>query len=370
MSQSSHDSEALDAADIAIYARARTVHLKRFAEMGATLVYRKKNYDFDEEFAATHPSAQLGYAGTTRHLLRSTHRVVELNEPFQLDSWPGLLLAVTAIRISDAAHRRRTRIVTYAIGNDDLIANFAAYTRLPAPVAAFFVRRIFRYLLARYDRVAFGITSSREIYRELSGRAFDRPEKAFFGALAPRYPDAEIPLERTKNLVFLGALEERKGIVKLMEAWPLVQATGARLTILGKGPLADQVRVWAAARDDVDLIIDPARAVIHQTLLNSAVLVLFSQRTPRWREQIGLPILEGLSHGCTIVTSTETGIADWLDAHGHAVLAPDVSAGVLAEKLGDALEHPLPVATVLESLPAQDTRFDASDWMFEAGPNR
>lgn len=359
------DSNPLAAQDVAVYARARTVHLTRFAEMGATLIYRRKNYDFDDEVARSHPSAQLGYRRTVAHLLSSRHRVVELNEPFQLDSWPGLLLSVTAIRLSDALRRRRTRIVTYAIGNDDLIANFAAYTRLPAPLAAFAVRRIFRYLLARYDRVAFGISSSREIYRELGGRSFDAPEQAFFGALAPRYAEAPIPTERPRRLVFLGALEERKGIVRLMRAWPLVGVDGARLTILGKGQLTDDVLAWARDRDDVDVTIDPARSLIHETLLGSSVLVLFSQRTPRWREQIGLPILEGLSHGCTVVTSTETGIADWLEAHGHTVLAPDAPAEVLAEALRSRLVQPQPVAEVLGALPAQDTRFDASDWMFE-----
>ncbi|MBG9887276.1 hypothetical protein ABE10_12195, partial [Bacillus toyonensis] len=228
-----------DTTPIAIYVRARTVHLERFADIGVRLIYRTRNYDFDPELAERLSARQLGYLGTVRYLLKNAPTTVELNEPFQLNAWPSLFLSVTAIRVKDFFTRRRTEIVTYAIGNDDLVANVMAYTRLPRPLAAMLAKGAMRYLFGRYDRAAFGIPVAREIYRELCGRAFDRPETRLFGALAPRIP-GEIPEERPQRLVFLGSLEERKGIAKLMEAWPAVGRPDARLVILGKGPMADE----------------------------------------------------------------------------------------------------------------------------------
>ena len=352
-----------DTTPVAIYARARTVHLERFSEMGIRLIYRTRNYDFDQDLAARLSARELGYGATVRYLWKNAPSTVEVNEPFQLNAWPGLFLYLTTIRIKDFLTRRHTRIVTYAIGNDDLVANVMAYTRLPRPVATVLTKAAMRYLFSRYDRVAFGIPDSRRLYQDICGRTFARPETRMFGALAPRHP-GPVPEDRPRQLVFLGALEERKGIRKLMAAWPSVGGVGSRLVILGKGPLADEVEAWAASREDVGFVRDPSRATISETLLGSSALILFSQRTPRWREQIGLPILEALSHGCTVIASTETGVAEWLEENGHTVLPPSATPEELANAIERTLDRPRPVAEVLRTLPEKDMRLIAADWMF------
>jgi len=51
-------------------------------------------------------------------------------------------------------------------------------------------------------------------------------------------------------------------------------------------------------------------------------VVLPSQRVRGWREQVGLPLLEGLAHDCAVVTTTESGLAGALLAAGQQVVAP------------------------------------------------
>jgi glycosyltransferase involved in cell wall biosynthesis len=81
--------------------------------------------------------------------------------------------------------------------------------------------------------------------------------------------------------------------------------------VIGAGRLLPEVRAWADGRDDVDLEIDPPRARVHEAMRESSVLVLLSQPHGHWREQVGLPIVEGLAHGCEVVTTSETGLASW-----------------------------------------------------------
>ena len=171
------------------------------------------------------------------------------------------------------------------------------------------------------------------------------------------------------QVVFLGAFLERKGIDRVLAAWPLVRAAvpAARLQVLGKGALESPVLAAAAADESTDVLLDPARRRIQEELLRSQVLVLPSQPTPTWREQVGLPIVEGLAAGCSVVTTTETGLASWLAAHGHSVIEPGSEPGVLAQAIVDRLRSGRPPADVLADLPPVDGRLEADRWMFARG---
>ena len=95
------------------------------------------------------------------------------------------------------------------------------------------------------------------------------------------------------------------------------------------------------------------------------VLALPSQPRPRWREQVGLPIVEGLANGCLVVTTTETGLSAWLSAHGHQVVPPDAGAVALASAVLAAIDDLRAPADILATLPAVDGRRAADLWLFE-----
>ena len=121
----------------------------------------------------------------------------------------------------------------------------------------------------------------------------------------------------------------------------------------------------AAARDaSILLEIDPPRVRIHEAMATSSVLTLPSQPSATWREQVGLPIVEALSHGCTIVTTRETGLADWLESGGHSVYRDAGSAQALASAILRALDAPVDRTDVLAALPERDGRLAADDWLF------
>jgi glycosyltransferase involved in cell wall biosynthesis len=169
-------------------------------------------------------------------------------------------------------------------------------------------------------------------------------------------------------VLFLGAFDERKGLRVLAAAWPEVhrQRPDARLTLVGKGPLAGLAEDLAADRPEVDLVVDPPRPRIHEALRSAALVVLASQRTATWREQVGLPLVEGLAHGCAVVTTAETGLADWLAADGHRVVDVSAGSGALAAAIVAGLDERRSRASVLAGLPEIDGRLAADAWMFSA----
>ena len=343
----------------------RSAHLERAHEWDrATIVYGKANYDFDQSLTQ---GLDLIHAPTGRaaaSILRAMPQLatVEVNEPLGLSSLKWTVPIVAALRLRRGA---RIEIVCYAIENLDPF--------LPAPQGAKarvkrgLERRAARFVAGQIDRVAWGTSGSQELYEEQFGHTIGRRR-----AVIPALPNACQCLITTGrkpdpvNLLFVGTLTPRKGFDRVLAAWPTVAAAApsATLTIVGKGSGEVAALELAATDDRVTVLIDPPRAEVHARLRAATALVLLSQRTPRWREQVGLPIVEALSHGCEVVTTSETGLAAWLSDHGHRVVSPQASDESVAAAITGALNDPRPPAEILSQLPTEDGRLVADRWLF------
>ena len=229
------------------------------------------------------------------------------------------------------------------------------------------VRVMLSLLVRCTDRLAFATDDSFEMYRRYVGTAALAARARVFEALpSPCSCLSNGSLEpRPPQVLFVGGLIERKGVQQTMEAWDAFHARqpDATFRMVGKGRLEDQVVAWADGRPEVTVTIDPPRDEIHGVLRQSAVLLLLSQPHGYWREQIGLPILEGLSHGCEIVTTSETGLARWLAGHEHGVVAPAATADEVADSIAAALDRAAHRRGSLDDLPPTDQRFAADRWM-------
>lgn len=350
---------------VVVYDEVRAVHVERHRGRPDRLVlYRRTNYDL----AAAPDDVRVrraGVLGAVRAVLRERPQVVELNEPASWRAWPALVVHAAALRLLPAS--RRPRVVAYAIENLDPVPAAARRVRLPlAPVRAA-LAVCGRFVGRTYDAVAFGTEGSRACY-DRAGLL--RDEVLREARVFPAVPSAcGCPGARQDEptLVFVGAFEPRKGIRELLAAWPHVagELPGARLVCLGTGPLREDVLRAAAGRPDVRVVVAPPREVVHAELRAARVLALVSQPSPVWREQVGLPLLEGLAHGCAVVASTETGIAAWLAAHGHDVVPPDAEPRELAAVLVRALVRDRPAGEVTADLPPEDTRLAAERWLHD-----
>lgn len=348
------------------------MHLERLAtfEPGDFLYY-KPMYDFDDVLARSLPRvSRVGFAKVLWRVFSKRYSMLELAEPYTPSALPQNLAIVCVSRLSWLFPSRRptTRLVTYAIENADLAEKLSAQTHLPRAITGLVVRTLVGFCFSRFSRIAFGTAAAMDNYRALLGRRrFERvpPERTLIWGLPTARPSLS-PRADSRHVVFLGALDSRKGVSNLMAAWDDIEANvaGAQLTIVGKGPLENEVAGWAADRSAVTLLVDPPRSSIRDVLAHGSVLFLLSQPSPLWKEQIGLPILEGLEYGLEIVSSNETGIADWLAAHGHRVIDPKSPLRDVVESVSDALVYGRSQVDVAADLPPEDGRLTADRWIY------
>jgi glycosyltransferase involved in cell wall biosynthesis len=350
-----------------VYKTLRTAHLERALALApADILYQESRYDFDEELVSEVRPRQVGDLRCAWLVARHGYEIVEINEPAAIDCVRRSVVVLAALLLSDLVRRRRTRVVTYAIGNIDP-------RTLPRPTAWW--PRLGRYLdlvLARWvwsrlDRVVFGTETARQLYGTVFGIAGRRGPRWTTIEALPSVCDCLLDGGKTPGrLLFLGDLSPRKGFDSVLAAWAKVrhQVPDAVLTVVGRGALLDDAHAAARADSRIHLVADPPRDVVHAELRRASVVVLPSRRQGAWREQVGLPIVEGLAHGCTVVTTDETGIADWLRRNGHGVIPAGSVGELLAAVVAEAAGRPLDAGAVRASLPRQDSRLEADAWLF------
>nr|WP_277351854.1 glycosyltransferase [Arthrobacter sp. SF27] len=188
---------------------------------------------------------------------------------------------------------------------------------------------------------------------------------------SPR-PSVDFASPRARNLIFLGTFEERKGIAEMLKAWSIIRdrLPDAQLTIVGKGHLQHEIEAVAQRDQRMEIVLDPSRDEIFKYLARSKALILFSKPSPGWKEQVGLPIVEGLSAGCEIVTSDETGIRDWLATHEHNVVPVTAQIPEIAEATVRALTSERGPADIVGHLPTEDGRRTADSLIFASNQDK
>jgi glycosyltransferase involved in cell wall biosynthesis len=356
------------AARARVYTNLRAAHLERFATMvPARTFYTGTRYDFDASLVdPANPPVRVTRPGAVRELLRRHYAVVEVNEPDMVTEWPFLAAQIGAVRLRGLLSRRRTAIVAYCIGLTEPAFELRRRWRLPGVIARPVARVGMTLLVAGSDRLAFGTTRSQALHESWVGRrplaararlfeALPSPCGCLAGPAEPRTPT---------DVLFVGRLTERKGIRPMLDAWDVVRRDHPRATlrILGQGDLAGEVLAWAGDRGEVTVEIAPPRDTIHRALRRSGVLISLPQPRPD-PEQVGLPILEGLSHGCEVVATSETGLARWLQEHGHGVLAPGAPAEQVAAEVAAAFGRAGERHGSLGDLPSDDQRIAADRWL-------
>ncbi|WP_432544516.1 glycosyltransferase [Kineococcus sp. SYSU DK002] len=352
---------------VRLYRTLRTAHLEQALQLHpAVIVYSRRRYDFDDALAARLDLVHAGPWRAAALLLRRGAAEVEVNEPLMRMAVRATAVAVAAARVRGLLTGRQPRLVSYGIENLD---PFGAPRDARAALAAHLDRALTRFVWGQLDRFVYGTEAARDLYARLLPPFGDPAGHRLLPTLPQPCDCPPAPRDRSAVL-FLGAFSPRKGFGLLREAWPAVRdaAPGAHLHLAGQGAQAAEAAAWAEADRTVELSLDPPRPLVHAALRRAQVLVLPSQPQPGWREQLGLPLTEALAHGCTVVTTDETGLAPWLRAHGHTVVPAGGSPGELAGAVAAALRAARPAAGVLADLPARDGRLAADDWLFAPSP--
>jgi glycosyltransferase involved in cell wall biosynthesis len=303
--------------------------------------------------------------GAMRKLFGSRSSVLEIPEPLWVRFLPKTVLLTLAWRAGSLVRRKRRFVVTFAIENNSLERVLFGNRRIHRSAESAARWGIRSFVKRNVDRIAFGSEGSRRTYGELLGDMAE--DSAVFEDLPNAMSDLGAVSERKgHSAVFVGQLERRKGLGVLQAAWPEVEAVDgeARLTIVGDGPLFPELSAWAGERPETRRCVGRLEhSDIGAVLSHNDVLVAPSIPDGRWREQIGAPIREALAHGLTVVTSDETGIAEWLAERGHTVVPVACLGSRLGSAMARALRHPLDRWAVAESLPDVAGRVRADRWL-------
>jgi glycosyltransferase involved in cell wall biosynthesis len=191
--------------------------------------------------------------------------------------------------------------------------------------------------------VSVGLASNRHLWREeVSAYVFisaaqrdlmaglDLPgDRVFVKHNFVSEPEAAHATQRRHGISYVGRLDEAKGTPVLMRAWDLFRAehpeSSLSITIAGTGPLADQVRSWAAQDARIENRGLVPRAEARAIVAGGIAAVVPSA----WEETFGLVAVEAMAAGVApvvpavgsfpeLVQHDVDGILYRDDAHGLA----------------------------------------------------
>lgn len=179
-------------------------------------------------------------------------------------------------------------------------------------------------VLGGYGRRLHGRIAVSAAARHFADRYFPGDYKVIpNGVDISRYEGVE-PLGRwrdgTKNIFFVGRLEERKGVMDLLKAYRLLRKAGCdcRLLLAGAGPLEKQVRRYLLTRrtGGVELLGRVSDAEKARLFATADVFVA----PATGRESFGIVLLEAMAAGRAIVAS---------DIHGYRSVVRRGEQGLL-----------------------------------------
>ncbi|TMC65393.1 MAG: glycosyltransferase family 4 protein [Chloroflexi bacterium] len=215
------------------------------------------------------------------------------------------------------------------------IATFHAYAGF-SPSYEFGSRVLGSYADRLHGRIAVSAAARHFIDRFFPGDYKVIPN----GVDVDRYRKA-VPLARwkdgTRNVLFVGRHEPRKGLLELLKAFRILRKTGCdcRLLVVGSGPQEREARRYVMTRrlggvEFLGRVSDSAKAQLFKT-----ADVYVSPATGR--ESFGIVLLEAMAAGTAIVCSDIHGYKGVVRRGTDGLLVPPRKPKALAEAIGTLL---------------------------------
>jgi glycosyltransferase involved in cell wall biosynthesis/O-antigen/teichoic acid export membrane protein len=147
------------------------------------------------------------------------------------------------------------------------------------------------------------------------------------------------PAPHRPSVVFAGRLEHFKGAHVALAALPAILARhpGARLSICGSGPMADELRTYVREHGlagHVDLTGWLPADDVQRRYATADVVVVPSV----WPESFGLTVLEAFAAGTPVVASDVGGLPDLVRPGETGTLVPPHDPTALADAVSDLLD--------------------------------
>ncbi|HKN93393.1 MAG TPA: glycosyltransferase family 4 protein [Thermoleophilaceae bacterium] len=240
-----------------------------------------------------------------------------------------------------AARRARVPFVLWA--------SIWAHPRTPAHLLSYLpLRHIYRHAdaIATYGPHVSAYVSER---RGSSHNVFEAPQAVEVEEFGKEISDelrtharvqAGAPAHGGFLALFVGRLEEEKGVHVLLDAWRRADlGEGAVLALAGEGPLRAEVARQPA---DVQGLGFVPRDHLPALYAAADVLVLPSIRTETFLEPWGLVVNEAMHQGTPVITTDAVGAArgGLVQDGRNGLVVPERDAGALAARLRGLAQNP------------------------------
>ncbi|HEX7491560.1 MAG TPA: glycosyltransferase family 4 protein [Candidatus Limnocylindrales bacterium] len=218
------------------------------------------------------------------------------------------------------------------------IATFHAYAGF-SPSMELGKRTLASYSARLHGRIAVSAAAGHFASRFFPGDFKVIPN----GVNVGRYQRA-VPIARwqdgTPNILFVGRLEDRKGLPHLLKAFRLVRKNGleCRLLVVGSGPQEREARRYVMTRGLANVEFLGRVSDAEKTQLFKTADIFCSPATGR--ESFGIVLLEAMAAGTAIVCSDIHGYKGVVQRGRQAILVPPHDAKALAGGLTELLEDP------------------------------
>ncbi|OGM99546.1 MAG: hypothetical protein A2817_01160 [Candidatus Yanofskybacteria bacterium RIFCSPHIGHO2_01_FULL_39_8b] len=150
---------------------------------------------------------------------------------------------------------------------------------------------------------------------------------------------AQYGLENKTVVLFVGALDYRKGIFKLVDVFAEAgkQENSLHLFMIGSGPLDEELKKYVVERDmseSVTILPWIDNKDLPGYFSSSDIFIYPSQRYGGWEEQFGYSIAEASSSGLPVISTRTGSIEDLIVEDQTGMLVePDDSAGMISAML-------------------------------------
>jgi len=336
-------------------------------QRGSLFLVQKYKSDFDSSKIPV--KAQIRSTGVWKSILlalKAEPEVIEIPEPLYYRYLLRTAFFVFAISSLSRFRNSRPKFVTFCLENGAKGLRPRRLSFISPILWVATITPLVRFLVQKVHRIAFGSEMAQSTLKTWLTRSQieDLDSKSrFFPQLPSKcecYPEL---LKVQGSILFLGELEHRKGIHFLIEAWREYskEFPNSTLTIAGRGSLEHQVKELVSGSTNVKFLGQVNRDAVHQLMRASQIVVLPSRRSGFWREQIGLPLEEGLSHSCSLIAPEDSGLSGFLVQNNQQILRWDYSVEDLVAALSSSTLNPEVVNSM--KLPVRNQRGVAEDWL-------
>lgn len=141
------------------------------------------------------------------------------------------------------------------------------------------------------------------------------------------------------HLLFVGRINQRKGIKYLLEALRILGRNDVKLTVCGR--VVDGLELFRSFRDTVEVRPSVSAAELIEAYQSADMFVF-----PSVAEGFGLVLLESLACGLPILSTTRTAAPDLIEDGAEGFIVDPKRPDLIAERIEWAAEHRKQLATM------------------------